>query len=264
MKSFAILTFCALLAKAKAGPQYYGYALPSGYASATVNGIYPAYKPRTVESTSTLHQYYSQNAQPVQGVSQPYYPQPTTNFIYNPIAQSNPLNYYGQQPTYASIARNNIPVHQSPVAPVQKYSYKLQNQVAPVQPAAAVNVVKSAALVASDADPNELKTKAEEGFKLLDDLVQTVSEARGTAADSDPVEVNALKSIFPDIIDEVINQVSSYKGDVAQKDAFVSNSKALKQALKSAPTQSMISSIISPYVASLKEFTSKGFQSASS
>ena len=235
--------------------------MPSGYSSATVNGIHPAYKPRTVESTSSLHQYYSQNAQPVQGVSQPYYPQPATNFVYNPIAQSNPLNYYGQQPTYASIARNNIPVHQSPVAPVQKYSYKLQN---PVQPAAAVDVVKSAALVASDADPNELKTKAEEGFKLLDDLVQTVSEARGTAADSDPAEVNALKSIFPDIIDEVINQVSNYKGDIAQKDAFVSNSKALKQALKSAPTQSMISAIISPYVASLKEFTSKGFQSASS
>ena len=238
--------------------------MPSGYASATVNGIYSAYKPRTLESTANLHQYYSQNAKPVQGVSQPYYPQPATNFYYNPIAQSRPLNYYGQQPTYASIARNNIPVHQSPVAPVKKYSYKLQNPVAPVQPAAAVNAVKSAALVASDANPNELKTKAEEGFKLLDDLVQTVSEARGTAADSDPVEVNALKSIFPDIIDEVINQVSNYQGDIAQKDAFVSNSKALKQALESAPTQSMISAIITPYVATLKEFTSKGLQSVSS
>lgn len=261
MKSFLVLSICVAVAVTNAESQYYGYALPSGYASATVNGISPDYKPVKAIPAPTnygYHRFYAPSAQPI---AREYYSQPANfnSVVFNPIARYNSLNYYGRQPTYASITRNTIPVVQSPriIAPAKP--------VAPVAVTAAP-IAKTAALVASKSNPNELETNAEKGFKLLDDLVKTVSEARGTAADSDPTEVDAVKSIFPDIIDTIIDKVeSNFKGNkgVAQKNAFVANSRSIKQAINSAPTQSMISSILTPYIANLKSFTSKGLQSVS-
>ena len=247
------------MAIANAESQYYGYALPSGYASATVNGISPLYKPKAIP-TPTNYGYHRFIAPTVQPAVRKYYSQPANynRVVFNPIASYAP-NYYGQQPTYASIAKNNIPVLNSPriIAPAQP--------VAPIAVTVAP-VAKSSALVASESNPNELKNNAQKGFKLLDDLVKTVSEARGTAADSDPTEVDAVKSIFPDIIDTIVDQVESkFKGNkgVAEKNAFVANSRATKQAINSAPTQTQITSILTPYIANLKDFTSKGLQSVS-
>jgi len=240
------------------GGQYYGYALPSGYASATINGINPFYVPRVPRGYGALGKsFYSSNAQPIQTIHQAVYPQ--RSHVY-PSAPHKSIykNYYGQKPTYAAFNGNAIPVYQS--------SYKVAK---PAQPAAAkvAAVAETASLVSKDSNLNDLKTDAENGFKLLDDLVQTVSEAAGTPKDSDSTEVDALKSLFPDIIDEIVNQVESkYDGSngAAQKEIFLSQTRALKQLLNSATTQSYISSILKPYVASLKQFTSQGLQAIKS
>jgi len=223
--------------------QYYGYALPSGYASVSTNGINPSYIPWTKNTVPKLN-YYSPTLHQT----------PSYTAYFNPIAKPEPVNQYSQH-TFGLLG-NPIPVHQS---------VKIS---APVQPAAAIPVAKTAPLVAQTSNDNQLENNPEKGFKLLDDLIGEVSSASGTAADTNPTDVAAVKSIFPDIIDEVIRQIDSKfdgtYGGVAQKDAFIQNSKATKQALDNAPTQSIISAILKPYVASLKEFTYKGLQAARS
>ena len=239
------------------GGNYYGYALPSGYASATINGINPSYVPKIPQGYGALAPaFYSSNLQPIQTIPQAVYPQRSHVYPSAPY-KSVYKNYYGQQPTYAAINRNAIPVYQS------------SKVVKPAQPAAAkvAAVAKTASLVSMDSNVNDLETDAEKGFKLLDDLVQTVSEASGTTKDSDPTEVDALKSLFPDILDEIVNQVESkYDGSngVSQKEMFLSQTRTLKQLLNSATTQSYISSILKPYIASLKQFTSQGLQAIKS
>ena len=236
-----ILSCC--VAKALGNSLYYGYALPSGYASASVNGISPSYIPRTFQTSPKLN-YYSPTLHPI----------PSYNSYFNPIAQSNSVNQYSQHAF--GLLGNPIPAHQT---------VKISS---PAQPAAAVSAAKPAPFIAKTSNDNQLAANPEEGFKLLADLIDEISSASGTAADTNPDDVAAVKSIFPDIIDEVIRQIGSKfdgsLGGVAQKDAFIQSSKATKQALDNAPTQTIISSILKPYVASLKEFTYKGLQAARS
>ena len=111
---------------------------------------------------------------------------------------------------------------------------------------------------------NELEADTEKGFKLIKNLVKTISLAAGTASDSDPAEVNAVKSIFSDIMDEVIRQIEpSFKEnnvDTTLSDAFVHISETTRKAIADAPNQTILTAILKPYVTSLREFASKGLQ----
>ena len=122
-----------------------------------------------------------------------------------------------------------------------------------------------APFVSKATNGENLEDSASKGLKLLDDLVATISEASGTEADSDLEEVEAAKSIFPDVIDEVITLVETKFGansGNAEKNALISNSNETKLAISNASTQSDIVSILNSYIASLKEFTSRGVEDA--
>merc|ERR1712064_215386 len=120
--------------------------------------------------------------------------------------------------------------------------------------------------VATGSSANELESDSEKGFKLLDDLVETISQAASTSTDSDIAEVNAIKSIFADVIDEVIRQVEiKFKEnnlDTNISEAFLRRSGATKKAVSEAPNQTILAAILKPYVTELKAFTAKGFQVA--
>ena len=111
---------------------------------------------------------------------------------------------------------------------------------------------------------NKLVEDSEKGFKLLDDLVETVSQAAGTATDSDVAEVDAVKSIFADVIDEIIRQVKmkfkEYNLDTSIRDEFLRKSQNTKKAVSEAPNQTILATILKPYITELKAFSAKGFQ----
>ena len=111
---------------------------------------------------------------------------------------------------------------------------------------------------------NELEADTEKGFKLINDLVEIISQAAGTASDSDLEEVNAIKSIFSDIIDEVIRQIKpSFKEnnlDPTISDAFIHISETTRKGIAEAPNQTILTAILKPYVTILQELAFKGLQ----
>ena len=148
----------------------------------------------------------------------------------------------------------------------QRFNPVSINKFRPVTPLppATTNVPTSTVLQTSNASNDDnFEDSASEGLKLLDDLVEIISEVSGTAADSDPEEVRAIKTIFSDIIDEVIKVVES-RFDASsgsdEKDAFILSQGAIKSAVSNAATQSAILSILEAYIVSLREFISKGLR----
>ena len=136
--------------------------------------------------------------------------------------------------------------------------------IAPSQTTTTSPLLTAAPLIGIEANTDQSEESVEQGLKLLDDLITTISEASGTAADSDPKEVEAIRSIFPDIIDEVTRVIESKfeansEGE-SQKDAFIMGSNAIKNALNNASTQSAIVSILETYIKNLKDFISRGQQ----
>ena len=108
---------------------------------------------------------------------------------------------------------------------------------------------------------NEQEKDAEKGFTLLDNLVETVSQAAGTATDSDVAEVDAVKSIFADVIDEIIRQVQmKFKEnnlDTSISNGFLRKSQDTKKAVSEASNQTIIATILKPYVTELKYLLTK-------
>ena len=140
------------------------------------------------------------------------------------------------------------------------------NKLRPVTPLppTTTNVPTSTVLQTSKASNDDnFEDSASEGLKLLDDLVEIISEVSGTAADSDPEEVRAIKTIFSDIIEEVIRVVESRfdpSSSSDEKDAFILSQNTIKSAISNATTQSAILSILEAYIVSLREFISKGLR----
>ena len=152
------------------------------------------------------------------------------------------------------------PYHTQRFDPVSTNKFRY---VTPLPPTT-TNVPTSTILQTSKASNNDnFEESASEGLKLLNDLVKIISEVSGTAADSDPEEVRAIKTIFSDIIDEVIRVVESSfdpSSSSDEKDAFILSQNAIKSAVSNAETQSVILSILEPYIVSLREFISKGLR----
>ena len=173
---------------------------------------------------------------------------------------NNRISYRARSPYTYRIVAPNVPtaptlepiniVPAQPVAPV-KSVIPFQTPVTPT--------------VGTSSYANEDSKK---GFQLLDNLVETVSQASGTATDADVAEVNAIKSIFGDVIDEVIRQVDmKFKEnnlDPNIRDRFLLRSETTKKAVSDAPNQTILAAILKPYVAELKVFTAKGFEIARS
>merc|ERR1711944_101675 len=171
MKSLVVLLLCVPIAMSDS--QYYGYALPSGYAS--------------------------------------FYRHPTQAFtpVAHPRAYSPYSNYYNYQPLPISgnsyHARGPYTYRILPQGATASTTFQLTNIPAkqPDAPAQLVLPVKKSVTpaVATGSSANEMESDSEKGFKLLDDLVETVSQAAGTSTDSDVAEVDAVKSIFADVIE---------------------------------------------------------------
>ena len=183
----------------------------------------------------------------------------TPTKFYNPLP-NNRISYRARSPyTYGIVAPS------VPTAPTLK-----SINVVPAQPVApAKSVIPFQTPVTPTEGPgSSANEESKKGFKLLDDLVETVSQASGTATDSDVAEVNAIKSIFGDVIDEVIRQIEiKFKEnnlDPHIRDAFLLRSENTKKAVSDAPTQTILAAILKPYVADLKVFTAKGFEIARS
>jgi len=215
---------------------YYGRGHPSGYSS--------VYRRPTQSFTPVAHplayspysRHYNYQRFPRPGSS--YHARGPYTFRFLPQSARTPANF---QPT-------NIPANQ-PKAPA-KLILPSRNSATPS--------------VATGSSANELESDSEKGFKLLDDLVETISQAASTSTDSDIAEVNAIKSIFADVIDEIIRQVEiKFKEndlDTNISNVFLRRSETTKKAISDASSQSIIAAILIPYINELKSFTSRGFQ----
>lgn len=247
MKSLVVFLLCVTMAMGDS--QYYGYALSSGYSS-----VYH-------------HHHQPQQFRP----------------IAHPLRYSPYSNYYNHQPNYYNYQQKPIPISGNSYHARGPYTYRILPQGAttsatfqPIkipakQPDAAAKLVvpskKSATpVVATGSFDNKLEGDSAKGFKLLDDLVETVSQAAGTATDSDIAEVDAVKSIFADVIDEIIRQVEiKFKEnnlDSSISNVFLMRSETTKKAVSEAPNQTILAAILKPYVTALKAFTAKGLQTA--
>jgi len=236
MKSLVVLLLCVPIAMSDS--QYFGYALPNGYASFYRHPI-QAFRPIAHPlGYSPYSNYYNYQPLPISGNS--YHARGPYTYRVSPQGATASTTF---QPT-------NIPA-KLPVAPAQLV-LPIKKSVTPA--------------VATDSSANKLESDSEKGFKLLDDLVETVSQAAGTSTDSDSAEVDAVKSIFADVIDEVIRQVEiKFKEnnlDSNISEAFLRRSGATKKAVSEAPNQTILAAILKPYVTELKAFTAKGFQVA--
>merc|ERR1711981_246492 len=240
------------LGMATGDSQYYGYALPSGYVS--------GYR-------SPVQHQIGQIRHPVQPYRHVARPLGYTN--YNQLQYSN---YYNHQPFQTSVNSYRAPgPYTYRILPGGRLtSNNIKSSTIPAK-----QPVQSANLVSLDKNPskpsalagtsdNKLKEDSKKGFKLLDDLVKTVSQAAGTSTDSDASEVNAVKSIFADVIDEIVRQIEmKFKEnnlDESISAAFLRRSETTKKAVSEAPNQTILSTILKPYVADLKKFTAKGLQ----
>ena len=240
MKKSLVVAVLLCVITAICDGQYYGYALPSGYVSV-----------------------YRSQIQPVRRVAYP-------------IGRSQYSGYYGYRP---------LPIYGRSNHATGPYSYRIVPQRVPITatkesinipptqtdtPAKLVlSSQKSAtSTLETSSSANKVEEDAKKGFKLLDDLVEVVSQAAGTATDSDVAEVDAVKSIFADVIDEIIRQVeikfTENNLDTSIGDSFVRRSETTKKAVAEALNQTILADILKPYVTDLKEFTAKGFQIAGS
>jgi len=229
--------------------QHFGYALPSGYAS-----------------------IYRSQIQPVIPIA-------------HLIGRSQDSDYHGYQPfpNFSNQLSKHFPIYGKSYHARDPYTYKTVSQRVPITANfESINILpkqpgtpdKVAILSQKSATPtlengssaHEVEEDSKKGFKLLDDLVETVSQSAGTDSDSDVAEVDAVKSIFADVIDEIIHQVevkfTENNLDATIKDAFVFRSETAKKAVAEAPNQTILAAILKPYVTHLKEFTAKGFQIA--
>ena len=230
-KLLVVLSFCTTMVMG--APQYYGYALPSGFATF---GYAPSPK---------LHQ---------QNIN-----------LLSKALPSHYNNYYNRQPLTANQYFGSL--GQPLVRPVYTGSpikcagcYSAPSSASLILPPKPLEVPAAKTAVTS----NKLEEEAAEGFKILDELVETVAQAAGTAADVDPEEVAAVKSIFPDVIDEVNRQIKLRfeAGDLgaAEKDQFVNSSELVEKAIAAASSQTALSAILTPYVASIKKLSTQGPQ----
>lgn len=212
--------------------QYYGYALPSGYASFGYAYPHNARQLNTNIYPSMLslppHYYKDYNRRHL-----------TANQFLRPLYSTLPT---AMSKVCAGCHRGAA--HSRFILPAK-------------QPAAPA--------VAMAPSSNKLEEDSAEGFQLLDDLVETVAQSVGTTSDSDPAEVAAVKSIFPDVIDEVIRQIElRFEAGglgTAEKDLFVNNSEIVIKAISDASSQTDLTAILRPYVAAIKKFTAQGLQS---
>lgn len=229
-KFLVVLLHC--LATEMVDSQYYGYALPSGYVCVYRHSIQPV---RMIGYSPHLN-YFNYQTSPIYGRSYP--PRVAYNYKSSP---------------------QRVPISNKLVIPM----------IIPKQTDESVKLAllsKKSDESASKALPsgNEIDKDADTGFKLLDNLVETVSQAAGTATDSDAAELDAVKSIFADVIDEIIRQVQmKFKEnnlDLSISEGFLRKSLNTKKSVSEAPNQTILATILKPYIAELKAFTAKGIQ----
>ena len=204
-------------------------------------------------------------AKPIQNILSPFgYPPYLNYYNYQPnlgnaqlievfspdiiLHQGMNANCVGCSPAVVSTSQRTLPP--KPIGPHATLIYPLKKSAKPTEQI--------------EASRNELESDAEKGFKLINNLVETISQAAGTATDSDPEEVNAVKSIFSDIIDEASRQIeASVKEnniDPTMGDAFVHISETTRKGIAEAPNQTILTAILKPYVVILEDFASNGLQ----
>ena len=218
--------------------QYYSYSLPSGYVS--------FYRP---PSKLSQHLVYNVAYSPYSNYN---------NYQHRTIAGNS--NYAGRYYRYRTSPQ--LPINSSNSQATNNHAKRTDVSAKPLPSPNGT----TANAITTDSNSEKLKQEAEKGFKLLGDLLETVTQAAGTAKNSDITEVDAVKSIFSDVIDEVIRQVERrFKEnnlDTRISDAFVWRSKTTKKFLNEALNQEAIAAILKPYLTDLRDLTYKGFESA--
>ena len=192
------------------------------------------------------------------------------NVAYSPYSNYNNYkhrtivgNPYYTRRHYRYRASNKFPITSSNSQATENHTKRTD---VPAKPLPSPNGTTTNAITA-DSPSEKLVERAEKGFRLLDNLVETVSQAAGTTKDSDIAEINAVKSIFSDVIDLIIRLIQKEFKDIPTHtqigDVFVNISSITKMIVNQASNQRSIAEVVKPYIIALKEFTAKGFQMAS-